>query len=826
MTRNIDGLPTDAVFVTEEILTDEEKEVYTADPVSVTGVISSTTSTASIRNTRKTSDLIISKVVENGISGDASKKFAVTVSLGSFNDESVFIKDESISGTYGDVTFRKGTGTFNITDGTSKTIAGLPKGIAYTVEEAPTTGFIPVLLKSGIIHDDTDGETGEPIEITGSNEEIVNVRAVCKITDSDGKLLYFKDENNVVWPAVYRSVDDAFDMLQDPDFYTDLNAESPYGDTDEYNLEMLVRNAPMSKSGVVPAERTLTVTTASTSSKDGYPYSGTAGTAGTITKTFESGSMIETFGELTLGKVTLDGGKNNGITSESNGGIVLQKSGTVDVTNGATLRNSAVVNANGGAIYIESGRIHINGSILNNSAVSGGAVYLREGIIDLTGGTINRNQSSGEGAGIFVTGGTKLYLSGDPNFGGSGVDGSGNIIYTSGNFSSAALEEGSMNGGKSYAYPRQDIYLAGGSSDALESLVVNGRISSGDGTIWVYVQNQHHYEMLKQFAILEASMSDSQLESTYRSFRNAQTDLRTICGGEPYLTGNSGDVTNYIYWTGGFDVTFRKIDPFGNNLPGAEFTVYTDIDCTTEYHKSGQTVKAYSAYGDGRESESYIDSHGDLKYLSRGEVLIEKLPTGIYYMKETAAPTTDPSGESAQYINRNTYVILVGEINLEIPDGRSGIWADLLSELTQEQINAQRGEIISGKYEKTSAVFQINQNQETFIRKASAVPNISKYGILNRLPNVKVILRKTDADTESPLALPGAMFDILAYDRNVIADNKTSINNGIVWVGKLSPGIYYLHETVVPSGYTGGWFKVTVYKDGEYNLEIIPGEPE
>ena len=68
--------------------------------------------------------LKVSKIVlPEGTGGE--KTFSFTVTLG----------DDSINGTYGEMTFEDGVAEFELSDGESVTAAGLPAGISYTVEE-------------------------------------------------------------------------------------------------------------------------------------------------------------------------------------------------------------------------------------------------------------------------------------------------------------------------------------------------------------------------------------------------------------------------------------------------------------------------------------------------------------------------------------------------------------------------------------------------------------------------------------------------------------------------------------------------------------------
>ena len=51
------------------------------------------------------------------------------------------LDDKTISGTFGDMTFKNGVAEFTLKDGESKTAKGLPAGVKYTVEEEKADGF-------------------------------------------------------------------------------------------------------------------------------------------------------------------------------------------------------------------------------------------------------------------------------------------------------------------------------------------------------------------------------------------------------------------------------------------------------------------------------------------------------------------------------------------------------------------------------------------------------------------------------------------------------------------------------------------------------------
>ena len=71
-----------------------------------------------------TGSLSVSKTV-SGSAGETDREFKFTVTL----------SDDSIDGSYGDMSFTKGAATFSLKHGQSKTASGLPDGITYEVTE-------------------------------------------------------------------------------------------------------------------------------------------------------------------------------------------------------------------------------------------------------------------------------------------------------------------------------------------------------------------------------------------------------------------------------------------------------------------------------------------------------------------------------------------------------------------------------------------------------------------------------------------------------------------------------------------------------------------
>jgi uncharacterized repeat protein (TIGR02543 family) len=481
--------------------------------------------------------------------------------------------------------------------------------------------------------------------------------------------------------------------------------------------------------------------------------------------------------------VTVTGGRileNNAL--ENGGAIQLAENASLTLSGGILQNNSA--DKEGGAVKVskDASMIMSGGILQNNSAASGGAVCLAEGpnggVMTLSGGSI-RSNTADNGAGIYLSMDSTLYLSGNPTF--------------STNFRNDTLS-GETNGGTNYTRARQDLYLPV-AGNPLNSITVSGAITSVPGSIWVWAEEQQHYEMLKQFAVFDDGVRDTldnagATESTISAFRDAQTDKLTLCSGGSYLSGALGEVRNNIYWSGGFDVRFRKVDGYGVELPNAVFTLY-------ESDRVTQVNTAVSADG-----------------TTAGDVLFEKVPKGVYFLTETATPTADPSRKPMTYTNGNTYVVFVGD-EAKAQCVNYGLTAeDVNAQVSQYMAKYGDGVNLYNQY----AIFLLNESGN-----AVTVPDIANRGIMN-ISNAqrRTILTKTDGATEKT-PLEGAEFTMYYYDlTEVSADTShmiASAANGVFFVGDLPFGVYYLCEKTAPSGYEsseGSWFCVIVDANGTY----------
>jgi len=236
------------------------------------------------------------------------------------------------------------------------------------------------------------------------------------------------------------------------------------------------------------------------------------------------------------------------------------------------------------------------------------------------------------------------------------------------------------------------------------------------------------------------------------------------------------------------DVRFRKVDGFGNRLNGAEFTVYTSAACAD----GDKLLVLGNAVTDTSQARNG----------SQGEVLLEKIPSGVYYLKETGT-VTDANGVTWE--NSNTYVLVVGQKALDKEDGLNAAAAACLSDISPATANAQASlyaNTYSNEYNKY-AIFLIDSSTG----KAVTTPDIARYGVMNIADIArKAILKKVDS-TKTPLS--GKVFDLLRWDRTVMDVNLPSVSDGVFWIGTLPYGTYYVHEKDPDV-----WFRITVSADG------------
>ena len=462
------------------------------------------------------------------------------------------------------------------------------------------------------------------------------VDVICKLTDDNDKILYQNISLNISGnpetrkaQAVYARITDygdsnaaangfnvlrdGFDAAQGTLYSRNGDSYTAYPNTAGTVVKLkMLKDYGIDKSIQYQGRRMVTFTTAETGSPTDtmkawgdyfcfHTGRTEANDKALITRAYDGASMIVDAGTaLTLTDITLDGLKSQ-YASSVNGGIVNVASGSaLTVTDGATLQNSETTGS-GGAVYVAA-----------------------NGTATVNGGTINGNTAA-NGAGIYLTEGSKLYLSGDPNFGGPGTQADGSIDSSAGNLKDGTLS-GKTNGGSAYTKARQDIFIEGYQSSEDEakyavSLIVNGKITSEPGSIWVWAAETPHYKTKCQFGKFEGTNVD---EDSLKAFRNAQDDAMTEAPGE-YLYGvkQEEDAEN-IYWSGvsgSRKVILRKVRASTYEpVTGPKFTICSG-NGTTPYKVKND---------DGTTTELK-----DLPSLSSGVFWIGVLPYGDYTIRES-----------------------------------------------------------------------------------------------------------------------------------------------------------------------------------------------
>ena len=597
--------------------------------------------------------LEVSKTVEAGRSTtvDPEEPFLFKVNIRGTPSVSGQLRPEQIdssTGSYGDMWFTSNgsdttTAVFALKDGESLTGVNLSEGLDYEIIEylivsgggydnqqiryaaLPMNGYSTET--ETLTYEDTTytvikantysskiGENKDRTDVDPYTSAVpfTNLAPVCKITDSNGNLLY----RRYIWnkttnktgeplyyyvPAVYTELtgnSGAFKALEGT-LYSSNSANPPsYSVSNDVQIQMLIAEYNQTESITLPSKVNGEVTLTTASSSDALFPKQDEGTTSTVKRSgFTDASLFTVGGKLTLGSIILDGAKA-AHTATANGGLVnILSGGTLTIETGAILQNSRT-SKNGGAVYVNDG-----------------------GTLTMTGGTVNRNWSTGAGAGVYLAEGSKMYLSGSPYFGGTGLTIAGNIINPvddpDGNWKDESLS-GKLNGGKIYHVPRQDIFIAGFASTdetdtSADSLIITDDITSGDGTIWVWAAESPRYKTLRQFAKYEAGVTDT--AASFAAFRNARPDSDTDNDTDAYLFGvpNGNDC---VCWSG---------------IEGSRRVILRKVDLNLKTYGETVTIKVHRSSPDGQVVETITNLNHENGILWAGD-----LTYGTYYLEETS----------------------------------------------------------------------------------------------------------------------------------------------------------------------------------------------
>ena len=639
------------------------------------------------------------------------------------------------------------------------------------------------------------GETGTLEQVTEANKTTnyasgsltlyaIWDEVVCKITDRDNNLLYVNGS-----PAVYRTLKDAFEDFNTLTF-TDKNGSVKT----QRKIQMLKSSYTLETGVTLERLQTLTLTTAPATDTEyaGTYVPGNPSTVCVITRGEEcEGPMITNKLNLILSNIVLDGGSE---TIAADGGIISM---TMDNTQlsieaGAVLRNSSV-SGNGGAVYAAAGAVTVTGGTISGSTASGsgGAIY-SAGAVTVTGGTISSCTASGSGGAIYGTGAvsvTSTAISGCQAGSGSAIYGTDKVTVTGGTISgNTATGEngGAINVGENgtVTFGGSAVVYANTDADGNPRNMVLERDSNAviftassvalteDANIGVYVVGSESPEPAEPF---KSHGMESKPFGTYSTDANLsafKNDRAASLFGvkDTELAHHDG----FIYWgTDGKDVYFKKTDGFGKALAGARFALYEEYACNTIRMLNVEGIEGPQEYV--TSSGSFLEKNG-VEY----NVAFRVAP-GLYYLKEL-----NTNGNSWKYkTNTAVYRVIVGAAKA----------AELGVDLQGADYLIQR---MTGETAADSTL------------------NVALYGIMNEsAASREVILRKEGGDGKP---LEGAEFEILRADRTKVTvggvTKFASGESGVFFIGELSYGEYYLHETNDGTASVDYYFVLTVDENG------------
>ena len=290
------------------------------------------------------------------------------------------------------------------------------------------------------------------------------------------------------------------------------------------------------------------------------------------------------------GTFTMNGGTISGNVADVEGGGVYIQSSTADtyIKGGSITGNTS---SNGGGIYVNSTKtIYVSNVTIsaNTAAGKGAGAYLAKGTLEMTSGSIENHgtvqtPNATEGAGVYVASGTKFNLKGSSTIANNHTTANGAGVATYGTFNmsgtssiqnntTTAVGGGVYNGGGKYTMnnsSQQTLYQnkaqngAGVYVAAGEFLMKNGIISTNTSTAdgaGVWLNENIGMEMWAGKIVSNKSSGNG------GAIAGIGNNALTLTGGE--ISGNTGKTVQGIflsYVTKGTQVTMNVAFNMGQN---------------------------------------------------------------------------------------------------------------------------------------------------------------------------------------------------------------------------------------------------------------------
>lgn len=358
----------------------------------------------------------------------------------------------------------------------------ISQGTPYMVQVGPSSG---VDVLSSMV--ETTSHYGNALTFTvlandaahAPHVTVLNDRPICKIVVNEtinGQLT---------------AVEHPFRTLRDAMAFINSSSNSTAAYVGGHPvIEMLVDyTMPANDTLIIPAGKTVTLTTAKTTGSEVYLFESIRPSATTaiITRGFDEESMINNSGSLTLANITLDGDKEQH-HSTAKGGIVQMNNGSLTVSEQATLQNSHAASGDGGgAIYMLNGMLRMDGLIQNCSTTgNGGGIFAGNGQVTITGtitgcnavgiaSSAENDDTNGNGGAIKTTH-AKITLESSAQLTNNTALKKGGAIYAS----DSLVMEGGIISGNTALSQGGGIYLDGNASMTMSSGQITNNTAAND----------------------------------------------------------------------------------------------------------------------------------------------------------------------------------------------------------------------------------------------------------------------------------------------------------------------------------------------------------